>query len=98
MGDLSDLTLGSCVVRLLGNLTGAVQAQGVRNGDLLFAAVNVSRLCKKQPELLLAVAVEKFIRRFEAMEKMIVAEGKTLEHLTLSEMDVYWKKGKLLEK
>ena len=32
VGDLSDLTLGSCVVRLLGNLTGAVQAQGVRNG------------------------------------------------------------------
>ena len=27
VGDLSDLTLGSCVVRLLGNLTGAVQAQ-----------------------------------------------------------------------
>jgi uncharacterized protein YabN with tetrapyrrole methylase and pyrophosphatase domain len=32
------------------------------------------------------------------MEKAIVAEGKALEHLTLSEMDVYWEKGKLLEK
>ena len=46
VGDLSDLTLGSCVVRLLGNLTGAVQAQGVRNGDLLFAAANQGKIAK----------------------------------------------------
>ncbi len=71
---------------------------GEELGDLLFAAVNVARLCKKQPELLLSAAVEKFIRRFERMEKAIVAEGKALEHLTLSEMDVYWEKGKRLEK
>lgn len=67
-------------------------------GDLIFAVVNVARLCKKQPELLLMAAVEKFIRRFERMEKAIVEDGKALEHLTLSEMDVYWKEGKLLEK
>lgn len=67
-------------------------------GDLLFAVVNVARICKKQPELLLMAAVEKFIGRFERMEKAIVEDGKTLELLTLSEMDVYWKEGKLLEK
>ncbi len=71
---------------------------GEELGDLLLAVVNVARLCKKQPELLLSGAVDKFIRRFERMEKAIVAEGKALEHLTLSEMDVYWEKGKLLEK
>ena len=67
-------------------------------GDLLFAVVNVARLCKKQPELLLMAGVEKFIARFERMEKAIVEDGKALELLTLSEMDVYWKKEKLLEK
>ena len=71
---------------------------GEELGDLLFASVNVARLCKKQPEFLLQEAVEKFIRRFEKMEKMILEAGKTLEHLTLSEMDVYWEKGKQLEK
>lgn len=70
---------------------------GEELGDLLFAAVNVVRLCKKQPELLLIAAVDKFIKRFERMEKAIVAEGKALEHLTLSEMDVYWEKEKLME-
>ncbi len=71
---------------------------GEELGDLFFAAVNVARLCKKQPELLLLAAVDKFIRRFARMEKAIVEEGKALEHLTLSEMDVYWEKGKLMEK
>ncbi len=71
---------------------------GEELGDLLLAAVSAARLFKKQPELLLSAAVDKFIRRFERMEKAIVAEGKALEHLTLSEMDVYWEKGKLLEK
>ncbi len=71
---------------------------GEELGDLLLASVNVARLCKKQPELLLSAAVDKFIKRFERMEKAIVDEGKALEHLTLSEMDVYWEKGKLLEK
>ena len=71
---------------------------GEELGDLLFAVVNVARLCKKQPEFLLQEAVEKFIRRFERMEKMILEAGKALEHLTLSEMDVYWEKGKHLEK
>lgn len=71
---------------------------GEELGDLLFATVNVARHCKKQPELLLQAAVDKFIKRFERMEKSIVEEGKALEHLTLSEMDVYWEKGKLLEK
>ena len=67
-------------------------------GELLFAVVNVARLCKKQPELLLMAGVEKFIARFERMEKAIVEDGKALELLTLSEMDVYWKKEKLLDK
>ncbi len=71
---------------------------GEELGDLLLAAVNAAHLCKKQPELLLMSAVEKFIGRFERMEKAIVEDGKALELLTLSEMDVYWKEGKLLEK
>ena len=59
-------------------------------GDLLFSCVNVARLCKLEPELLLKFATEKFIRRFENMENMIKSDGKALEGLTLREMDVYW--------
>ena len=63
-------------------------------GDLLFSCVNVARLCGEQPELLLKSATEKFIYRFEAMENLLKQDGKSLEGLTLAEMDVYWNAGK----
>ncbi|MBE5768045.1 MAG: nucleoside triphosphate pyrophosphohydrolase [Clostridiales bacterium] len=59
-------------------------------GDLLFACVNVVRLCGLDAEEALKNATEKFIRRFTAMENAIILDGKALKGLTLSEMDVYW--------
>ena len=59
-------------------------------GDLLFSCVNVARLAGQEPELLLKAATEKFIRRFTAMENLIISDEKSLEGLTLAEMDVYW--------
>ena len=59
-------------------------------GDLLFAAVNVARLCGVQPELALGQATEKFIVRFEKMEAAITADGKRMKDMTLPEMDAYW--------
>ncbi len=59
-------------------------------GDLLFSCVNVTRLSGLDAERLLELATEKFIRRFSAMENLIKCDGKSLEGLTLSEMDVYW--------
>lgn len=67
---------------------------GEELGDLLFSCVNVARLCGQDPELLLKSATEKFIRRFEAMENLIISDGKALKGLTLNEMDVYWKQVK----
>ena len=63
---------------------------GEELGDLLFSCVNTARLCGKDPEMLLNAATNKFIRRFAAMENRIISDGKSLEALTLSEMDVYW--------
>ena len=59
-------------------------------GDLLFAAVNVSRLLHVSPELALNRSTDKFIRRFSAMERMIREDGKDMREMTLPEMDVYW--------
>ena len=59
-------------------------------GDLLFACVNVARLCGEEAEWLLFQATDKFISRFAAMEQAILQDGKCLEGLTLLEMDVYW--------
>lgn len=63
-------------------------------GDLFFAAVNVCRLCGKDPDIALTSSTNKFIKRFRKMENEIKRAGKSLEGLTLSEMDVYWNAGK----
>ncbi len=63
-------------------------------GDMLFAAVNVARLLKINPELALSAATDKFIGRFDKMEKLIKAQGKSPEEMSLSELDIYWEKAK----
>lgn len=68
-------------------------------GDLLFAAVNVSRFGKTDPELALGRACDKFIRRFSYIEEHAgEVFGKPMEKLTLSEMDSLWDQCKQKEK
>lgn len=66
-------------------------------GDLLFACVNVARLLKVDPELALNAATDKFMRRFIAMEKLILGEGRSLSDMSLEEMDTYWERIKKSE-
>ena len=61
-------------------------------GDLLFAAVNLGRHKKLDCETALGASTAKFIKRFAAMEELVKAENKTLDDLTLPEMDEYWRK------
>ncbi len=63
-------------------------------GDLFFSCVNAARLMAVMPEEALTQATEKFIRRFRHMEKMVESEGKTLQALTLPQLDVYWERSK----
>lgn len=66
-------------------------------GDLLFVIVNLSRFLNVDPERAIRKATEKFIDRFEKMEKMIENEGKKVEELNLEELDGYWNKVKALD-
>ena len=59
-------------------------------GDLFFSIINVCRLCQKNPDIALFLATNKFVERFRNMEISVQKAGKSIEHLTLSEMDVYW--------
>ena len=61
-------------------------------GDLLFAAVNLGRHKKLDCETALSASTGKFISRFAAMEELVKADNKTLDDLTLTEMDDYWRK------
>ena len=60
-------------------------------GDILFAVVNLARWNKIDAEQALLKANKKFMARFRAME---ANAHKELEHLTLEEWDVLWRKAK----
>lgn len=59
-------------------------------GDLLFAAVNVGRFLKLDPEKSLTAATDKFAARFRRVEQAAGAQGKNLADMTLAEMDELW--------
>ena len=67
-------------------------------GDLIFSVVNAARLYGIDPESALERTNQKFIRRFNYLEENALLKGKSLQELTLEEMDFYWNEAKKLEK
>ena len=63
-------------------------------GDLLFAAVNVARHLKVDPEGAMEKTCNKFIRRFADMEQQAKEENKVLSDLPLAELDALWNRSK----
>jgi MazG family protein len=66
-------------------------------GDLLFAAVNLSRFLKIDPEIALKKANAKFSRRFRAMEKLARKNGREFKNLPREEMEAFWDAAKKSE-
>jgi MazG family protein len=63
-------------------------------GDCLFALCNVARKLRLNPEIALRRANDKFVRRFQRLEKRLSAQGKELGQATLAEMDAVWEEMK----
>lgn len=63
-------------------------------GDLLFSMVNLSRFFKINAEFALTNAIEKFINRFRYIEIFAIQAGRTLDNLTLEEMNTLWDQAK----
>ncbi len=63
-------------------------------GDLIFAAVNLSRFLKVNPEVALNRTNDKFINRIEKMELDAKEMGKNLEDMDLGQMDSLWNNAK----
>ncbi len=67
-------------------------------GDLLFVLANLGRHLGVDPEDALRGANAKFIRRFEEIESLLSARGKTPSQSDLAEMDSLWDEVKRNEK
>ena len=63
-------------------------------GDLLFAVANLARKLGVEPESALRRANEKFVRRFEAVERAIQTRGRSLRDASLDEMEAEWQRVK----
>ncbi len=64
-------------------------------GDLLFSLVNYARYIDLSPESALSFTNQKFINRFQLMEKLIERDEKDIEAMSLEEMDHYWDRAKI---
>ena len=63
-------------------------------GDLIFAAVDVARMCGIDPEEAVHRTCEKSIRRMTYVEQAAARDGKRMEELTLSQMEAYHQKAR----
>ncbi|WP_142687552.1 nucleoside triphosphate pyrophosphohydrolase [Chitinophaga polysaccharea] len=66
-------------------------------GDVMFSLVNYSRFLNIDAENALERTNKKFQRRFQAMETLALEQGRTLNDMTLTEMDTLWNKVKATE-
>jgi XTP/dITP diphosphohydrolase len=65
-------------------------------GDLLFSLINYARFININPEDALEKTNKKFIKRFQYLESQAKTLGKSLQDMTLAEMDVFWNEAKKL--
>jgi tetrapyrrole methylase family protein/MazG family protein len=63
-------------------------------GDILFTAVNMARKLDVEPELALEHANQRFIARFQHMEKLAAQSDRRLEDLSPQELDKLWEAAK----
>ena len=63
-------------------------------GDVLFAAVNVARFAGVDAEQALRTTVERFARRFAAMQGLAAEQGERIEGMNLEQMDALWERAK----
>ncbi|MDR2424775.1 MAG: nucleoside triphosphate pyrophosphohydrolase [Prevotellaceae bacterium] len=66
-------------------------------GDLLFSLVNAARLYGVNPETALERTNRKFISRFTYLENQTIRQGRSLQSMSLAEMDAIWEEAKQTE-
>ena len=67
-------------------------------GDLIFAAVNLSRHLRVDPETALRGANAKFERRFAHIERRLGERGERPENASLETMEAFWDEAKRVER
>jgi len=69
---------------------GLLQEASEELGDLLFVLANLARHLGRDPEGVLRKTNEKFIGRFQEVERALAEKGRTLDNASLEEMESLW--------
>ncbi|SDD88548.1 XTP/dITP diphosphohydrolase [Riemerella columbipharyngis] len=67
-------------------------------GDIFFSLINYARLLDINPDTALERTNQKFIKRFQCMERLAQEENTTLSELNLDEIEQLWNKAKTIIK
>lgn len=66
-------------------------------GDLVFVVMNIARYLQIDPETALNRANLKFVSRFQAMERALLKDGRSLSDASLEEMEDVWQSQKEMD-
>ncbi len=64
-------------------------------GDFLFAAVNVARFLKLNPEMALGKALRKFLARFAYVSARVAGTNRPFSSFSLDQLDRWWEEAKI---
>jgi len=90
----------------VGELRAAIQTHATSNteadhtrvreeiGDLLFAATNIARHLKVEPEAALKLTNRKFRKRFGFIERKLAERDQSFDATTLDELESLWQEAK----
>src|SRR5690625_2913204 len=67
-------------------------------GDILFVLANIAKYYQVNPEIALAKANQKFLGRFNEVERQAIAAGNALSDLSFAELNVLWNQAKEKER
>ena len=63
-------------------------------GDLLLSVTSLCRKLKIDPEIVLNKATDKFINRFECVERSVIDQNLNIDELSMDQLDAIWDKNK----
>lgn len=75
-------------------LAASQEEKQMEGGDLLFAVVNLLRLCGVDSETSLILSTQKFVKRVAECERLLALQNKTLSQLSEQQFDDIWQEAK----
>jgi MazG family protein len=66
-------------------------------GDLLFSMINAARLYNINPDNALERTNQKFLKRFAFLEEQTIKAGRSLQNMSLDEMEAIWQQAKTID-